>query len=125
MHRRNGWFTPWGLVGLLFACALPACADLPTGLKGQDFGEPDQPGSYTTDATKGTLTVIAGGNDIWGAADQGFFVFREQTGDSSVTMRFLEKQNRPITAPAKSGPMMRASIDADSVSAFLPFQGDR
>jgi hypothetical protein len=125
MQRRNSWLYPLGLIALLFACALPARADLPPDLKGQDFGGPDQPGSYTTDKTKGTITVVAGGNDIWGTSDQGFFVFKESTGDGSVTMRFLEKLNHAITTPAKSGPMMRATIDPDQVSAFVPFQGDR
>src|SRR6266571_2652401 len=125
MQSRNGWFYSLGLIGWLLACALPARADLPPNLMGQDFGGPDQPGSYTTDQTKGTITVVAGGNDIWGASDQGFFVFKEYTGDGSVTMRFLQKLNHAITTPAKSGPMMRATIDPDQVSAFVPFQGDR
>jgi hypothetical protein len=125
VRHHKAWLFCFGLGLSLSAAALPARADLPPDLKGQDFGAPDQPGSFTTDAAKGTITVVAGGNDIWGAADQGFFVFKEYTGDGSITMRFLQKLNHAITTPAKSGPMMRATIDEDAVSAFLPFQGDR
>jgi hypothetical protein len=124
MQHRNGWFYSFGLIGLMVATALPVRAQLPTGFQGKDIGDPEQPGKVTVD-DKGVWTVESGGNDIWGASDQGFFVFKTHTGDGSVTMRFLEKRNHDITTPAKSGPMMRATTDADSVSAFLPFQGDR
>ena len=62
MQSRNGWFYSLGLIGLLLACALPARADLPPNLMGQDFGGPDQPGSYTTDQTKGTQSLIPSDN---------------------------------------------------------------
>jgi hypothetical protein len=124
MHRRNGWFYSFGLIGLLVASAVPGRAQLPAEYKFQDLGEPEQAGKVTVD-DKGVWSVTAGGNDIWGGADQGFFVFKTQTGDGNITMRFVEKKDHDITTPAKSGPMMRASTEADAVSAFLPFQGDR
>jgi hypothetical protein len=125
MNRWKGWPYALSLCGLIFAGALPARADLPPDLKSQDLGTPADSGSFTTDAAKGTITVVAGGTDIWGTADDGFFVFKEHTGDGSVTMRFLDKQNHDIASPAKSGPMIRATTDANAVSAYLPFQGER
>ena len=37
MQSRNGWLYSFGLIGLLFAGALPVRADLPPDLKGQDL----------------------------------------------------------------------------------------
>ena len=125
MHSPNRWIYLLGLISLLLVGALPAHAapppSLPPDLKGQDLGTPDIPGSFTTDATKGTITVVAGGSDIWGTADEGFFVFKENTGDGSVTMRFTSRTGGHTDNAAKSGPMIRATTDQDAVSAFLPF----
>src|SRR5713101_8187263 len=128
MHSPNRWIYLLGLISLLLVGALPAHAasppSLPPDLKGQDLGTPDLPGSFTTDATKGTITVVAGGADIWGGADDGFFVSKEATGDGSITMRFTSRTGGHTDNAAKSGPDLRATADADSVSALLPFQGE-
>jgi hypothetical protein len=119
----KGWIRFLFLGVLIVTPALSAHAQLPPEFKGQDLGDPEQPGSVAVD-NKGVWTVVAGGNDIW-TTDQGYFVFREHIGNGNVTMRFLQKLNHDITTPAKSGPMMRASLENQAVSAFLPFQGDR
>jgi hypothetical protein len=125
MQRRNGSPLSLGIIALLLACALPARADIPTGLTGVELGTPDPDSSFTTDATLGTITIKGGGGDIWGNDDEGFLVSRPITGDVTVTGRFVQKLVHPVRTPAKSGPMIRATTDVDAVSAYLPFQGDR
>ncbi len=124
MRQVKGWLRFLFLGTLLAATALSAHAQLPPEFKGQDLGEPEQSGSVAV-SDQGVWTVVAGGNDIWGANDTGYFVFREHTGNGNVTMRFVEKRDHDITTPAKSGPMLRGSLEPDAISAFLPFQGDR
>jgi hypothetical protein len=125
MPHRIRWPFGLGLIGLLFACALPVRADLPSGLKGQDLGAPSISGSFTTDASKGTLTIVAGGSDIWGAADEGYFVYVPATANVSITGRFTSRTGGHTDNAAKSGPDLRATADPDAASAFLPFQGER
>jgi len=63
--------------------AYSAQAAVPT-LTGTDVGYPSMPGSFTTstDATGGTVyTVVGGGGDIWGTADNFYYAYFKVTGD--------------------------------------------
>jgi len=76
MQRRNRSLLSLGIIALLFACALPARADLPTGLTGVELGNPDPDSGFTTDAALSTITIKGGGGDVWGADDEAFLVYR-------------------------------------------------
>src|SRR5262249_14417707 len=123
MLYRKAWMLALGVGILISATGLCAHAQLPANFKAEDIGEPDTPGKTTVDA-KGIWTITAGGNDIWGGSDQFHFAYTTLQGNGNVTMRFVSRSGVADTAPAKSGPMMRASNAADAVSAFLPYQGD-
>jgi len=63
--------------------AYSAQAAVPT-LTGTDVGYPSMPGSFTTstDTTGGTVyTVVGGGGDIWGTADNFYYAYFKVTGD--------------------------------------------
>lgn len=123
MRYRKNWILAIGLGVLVSAPGLRAHAQLPANFKAEDIGQPDPPGKTTVD-NKGVWTITAGGSDIWGGSDQFQFAYTTLQGNGNVTMRFLSRSGVADTAPAKSGPMMRASSAADAPSAFLPYQGD-
>jgi hypothetical protein len=123
MLYRKAWILAFCLGILISASGLRAHAQLPANFKDEDINEPDTPGKTTVDA-KGVWTITAGGSDVWGTADQFHFTYTTLPGNGNVTMRFVGRSGVADTAPAKSGPMMRASNAADAVSAFLPYQGD-
>ena len=71
---------------------------------------------------KGNIfTIKAGGNDIWGNADQFTFVYQEWSGDFEmiVTVNSLEKTNDW----SKAGPMARQSTDPGSINVFAACRG--
>ena len=67
--------------------------------------------------TNGHFSVIGSGDDIWGNADGGHFVYRDFTGDGQITARVLAQQN--TDGWAKSGVMFRETLDAGSRHAFM------
>jgi regulation of enolase protein 1 (concanavalin A-like superfamily) len=123
MQYRKTWILAIGLGIVVSASGLRAHAQLPANFKAEDIGQPDAPGKTTVD-NKGVWTITAGGSDIWSSSDQFQFAYTTLPGNGNVTMRFLARSGVADTAPAKSGPMMRASNAADAPSAFLPYQGD-
>jgi hypothetical protein len=68
-----------------------------------------------------TFTIKAGGNDIWGNADQFTFVYQEWSGDFEmiVTVNSLERTNDW----SKAGPMARQSTDPGSINVFAACRG--
>ncbi len=63
------------------------------------------------------------GNDIWGTADEGFFVYAEKTGSWSLTshVTWIEPGGNDW---AKLGPMVRADADAaNSANYFVLLRG--
>ena len=85
----------------------------------------------TTDAThekeasveqKGnTFTIKAGGDDIWGNADQFTFAYQELSGDFEiiVTVNSLERTNDW----SKAGPMARQNLEAGSINVLAACRG--
>lgn len=65
---------------------------------------------YSTDGT--VFNVIGRGNDFWGTADQGYYVWTPLDGDGTITARVLSIQN--TNAWAKAGVMIRESLAANS-----------
>ncbi|MCB1125249.1 MAG: sigma 54-interacting transcriptional regulator, partial [Verrucomicrobiae bacterium] len=52
--------------------------------------DPLEPGSFSVNGTQ--ITVIAGGSDIWGTADHGYYYYAEKTGDFDVKVRVVDLQ---------------------------------
>jgi hypothetical protein len=132
MQRRNGWICSFALIGMLVVSAGGVRAAAPAGLSEVNLGDAEPAGTVSVDEAKGLWTITFGGSDIWGGADSGYFLYRNLEGNGNVTMRFLNRQGAKhhdiggvAYDAAKTGPMMRASTDADAVTAFLPFQGER
>ena len=75
-----------------------------------DIGGATPPGAQTL--TNGTLTMTAGGGDIWDTADQLHLVWQNLAGDGVVSARVATQQN--TGGWAKAGVMMRASTDPGS-----------
>ena len=63
------------------------------------------------------FTVSAGGTDIWGAADQFRFVYKQLNGNGSITMRVDTIGNTNVWA--KAGPMIRETLDTGSKNAYI------
>lgn len=132
MQRRDRWVCSFALIGMLVVSAGGVRAAVPAGLSEVNLNDSEPAGSVVVDEAKGLWTITFGGSDIWGGADTGYFIYRELEGNGHVTMRLVNRQGAkhhdiggvPYDA-AKTGPMMRASTDADAVTAFLPFQGER
>jgi regulation of enolase protein 1 (concanavalin A-like superfamily) len=87
---------------------------MPSGQSDADIGNPAISGSATL--TNGTYRITAGGNDIWGTADQFHYVYQPVNGDVDVIARV-----QSITAAdrwSKAGVMIRESLAAGSRHAF-------
>src|SRR5271169_572835 len=102
---------------LLLVCVLSTAAFSQTGKLGaftgsDDVGAPPIRGSAEFDATTGQYKITGSGTDIWGKADQFHYLWREISGDFSVsaTARFLTDGNDH----RKGVIMLRQSLDTDS-----------
>ena len=65
----------------------------------------------------GVYTIVAGGADIWGYADEFHYVYTSVTGDFEISARVYDLDN---TDPwAKAGVMARESLDPGARHAFM------
>ena len=69
------------------------------------------------DKGNGAFTVGASGHDIWDAADDFRFVFKQLSGNGSVTVKVESLVN--TNAWAKAGVMIRESLNAGSTMAYM------
>lgn len=83
---------------------------LPAGWSGGDIGAVGHPG--TSSYSGGTFTLSASGQDIWDNADMFHFAWQALNGDATITARVASLDN--TDAWAKSGVMIRESLNADS-----------
>ena len=70
----------------------------------------------------GTIVMSAIGNDIWNAADQCRFVYKQLTGDGSLTARVDALDGAPSTW-AKAGVMIRQNTEAGAINTFMALTG--
>ena len=63
------------------------------------------------------FTISASGTDIWNAADQFRFAYKQLNGNGSITVRVDSIGN--TNAWAKAGPMIRETLDAGSKNAMI------
>ena len=68
------------------------------------------------------LDIYAGGNDVWGTADSFRFVWKKVKGD--FEFEILVKSMEFTEVYAKTGIMIRNSLDADSSTVFMAPIGD-
>jgi hypothetical protein len=112
---------------LLFSFLLAASAFFQTGKFGSftssdDIGAPPLKGSAEFDAATGQYRITGSGSDIWGKADQFHYVWREMSGNFSVsaTAKFLTEG----IGHRKAVIMLRKSVDPDSPFVQLAIHGD-
>ena len=80
-----------------------------------DIGQPGIAGHYSYDS--GTYTVVGGGADIWGTADQFNFASVPLNGDGVIVARVKSLQNSDTWA--KAGVMFRETTDTGSRDVYL------
>jgi regulation of enolase protein 1 (concanavalin A-like superfamily) len=112
---------------LLLICLVTASAFAQTGKFGafthsDDVGAPPMKGSAEFDASTGQYRITGSGADIWGKADQFHFVWREMSGNFTVTAtaQFLTEGNEHRKAVI----MLRKSLDTDSPFIHLVIHGN-
>jgi hypothetical protein len=116
-----------------FVCALLVvqsgeCQSSTAGLgmfAGQsDVGTVLHPGSASFDASRGSYSLTASGENVWGTADAFYFVWKKFSGDAALTadIAFPTTTGNPHK---KAMLMIRQSLDADSpyVDAALHLAG--
>ena len=102
---------------LALAAAMPrgaAAQALPSGWASQDIGSPKVAGSATYASSK--FTVAGAGTDIWYAADQFRFAYRQLSGDGVVVARVDSLQQAHVWS--KAGVMIRESLSPGAKNAF-------
>ena len=112
---------------LLLTCVLAVSAFAQAGTLGafthsDDIGAPPIKGSAEFDASTGQYKITGSGTDIWGKADQFHYVWREISGDFTVTAtaKFLTDG----IDHRKAVIMLRQSLDADSPFVHLVIHGN-
>lgn len=109
---------------LLLTCLLAASALARTGIftNSDDVGAPPLKGAAEFNATTGQYKITGSGTDIWGTSDQFHYVWREISGDFTVTAtaNFLTDG----IGHRKAVIMLRKSLDADSPFLHLAIHGD-
>jgi regulation of enolase protein 1 (concanavalin A-like superfamily) len=110
---------------LLLICPLTASAFAQTGspaifTNSGDIGSPAIKGS--TEFSNGQYRISGSGANIWAKQDQFQYVWREITGNFTVTatIRFLGQGNEH----RKAGIMVRQSLDADATYADVVIHGN-
>ena len=81
----------------------------------QDIGSVGFVGSATN--STGLFTVTGAGGDIWGNADAFNYAFVPVTNNCTIVARVTSVQG--VNAWSKAGLMIRQSLDANSVNAFI------
>src|SRR5450759_546074 len=112
---------------LLLICLLAGSAFAQAGKLGaftssDDIGAPPMKGSAEFDAATGYYKITGSGTDIWGKADQFRYLWREMSGNFSVTAtaEFLTEGNDH----RKAGIILRQSTDTDSPYCDLVIHGN-
>jgi TolB protein len=112
---------------LFIACLLAGAAFGQTGKFGaftnsDDVGAPPLKGGAEFDAATGQYKITGSGTDIWAKADQFHYVWREISGDFTVTAtaKFLTEG----IGHRKAVIMLRKSTDTDSPFVHIAIHGD-
>ena len=105
-----------GALGATFCLCVAASAamaqSLPSPWSSSDVGTPAMKGAAVM-----SFTIVAGGTDIWGTADQFQFMYQPMSGDGEVVARVASLVRTHNWA--KAGVMIRESLAADSAHAMM------
>ncbi len=74
------------------------------------------PGAFV-DKGNNAFTVSGGGTDIWNNGDQFRFVYKQLSGNGSLTLRVDSIANTDVWA--KAGPMIRETLDDNARNAYI------
>jgi TolB protein len=104
------------------ASAFAQAGKFGTFTNSDDVGAPPLKGAAEFDSATGQYKITGSGTDIWGKADQFHYVWREMSGNFSVTAtaRFLTEG----IGHRKAVIMLRKSLDTDSPFVQLAIHGD-
>ncbi len=91
-------------------------AGVVAGLTPGDLNFPTVPGSIFS-CKDGDFDVVAGGDDIWDEADQGYAALKAVSGDFDVRVRVQSLD--PVDEIAKAGLMVRETMDPASPTLHL------
>jgi regulation of enolase protein 1 (concanavalin A-like superfamily) len=107
---------------LLSAASFAQSANLGAFTNSGDVGGPAIKGSAEFNASNGQYRITGSGANIWAKQDQFQYVWREITGNFTVTttIRFLGKGNDH----RKAGIMVRQSLDTDATYADVVMHGN-
>ncbi len=110
------------LVCLCAASAFAQSGSFGAFTNSDDVGAPPIKGSAEYDAATGQYRITGSGTDIWGKADQFHYVWRQISGDFTITAtaKFLTEGNDH----RKASIMLRQSLDADSPFVHLVIHGN-
>ena len=88
-----------------------------------DVGAPPLKGSAEFNAAAGQLKITGTGSDIWGKADQFHYVWREMSGNCTVSanVKFVTEEG---IGHRKAVIMLRKSLDTDSPFLHLAIHAD-
>ena len=108
------------LLCLFSVAAFPQSGDLGVFNKSGDIGNPAIKG--TTRYSNGQYRITGAGANIWGKQDQFQYVWREMTGNFTVsaTMQFVGEG----VEHRKAGIMVRQSLEADAAYGDLMIHGN-
>ena len=110
------------LVCLVSAVAFSQSGNVGIFTNSGDVGSPAIKGAAAFDAASGGYRITGSGANIWAKQDQFQYVWREITGNFSVTatVRFLGQGSEH----RKAGIMVRQSLDADAAYADVVIHGN-
>jgi len=109
--------------GLVFtAVTFAATGNLGVFTNSGDVGEPTIKGATEFDSAKAQYRMTGAGANMWAKEDQFQYVWREMSGDVSVTatMQFLGEG----VAHRKAGIMLRKTLDTDSPYVDIVIHGN-
>ena len=114
---------------VLLTLALASCAASQTTTEAlgifdgaSDVGTPSKKGSVVYDPAEKTYRVTGGGNNMWAARDDFFFVWKKMTGDVALTanVKIVTGGN----AHRKAGLIIRKELEPGSVYIDAIVHGD-
>ena len=84
-------------------------------LKNVDLGRNTKPGDCSIKDNQ--ITIKAGGADIWGTKDEGFFTYTKILGDFEVSVKIVNLEKTHLYT--KAGIMARSDLSEDSKHIFF------
>ncbi len=85
--------------------------------RGSDIGVVGINGLAGNDPVSGSVTVVAGGGDVWGTADGMYFAWQPLSGDGSIVARLSGVQK--AVSWSRAGVMIRETLAPGSPNAFM------